>query len=447
MSAPVIEYVKYKNSLANEKRRNYIKIIKLRREGYTCNKIVNETGIDYYVVKRILDNDKKGFLPKGRQCNNATLKYQTFKNMYYIGNLNLAIPIKSIKKINDQMVYDFTTILDSHTFIANSFVLKNCIVQTPEHSKIGLIKHLSLIGSITIGDKDNTEIVRKFIMEYPDVKRIYEVPVSELKNMFKVFLNGEWLGVIQNKYDVGDKYTDNPVLKFYGDAKVMKLTSGFNPQMTSVAFDHKESEIRICTDSGRLYRPVIRVNGDNEMMLTKEMIEKISLDVTDSGKITDWDEFYMQEPYPIEFVDSEEQPYMMVAEDIKTLNEHRKKILDTENYKFNDDETKIVNRYGDEFFLKFDCVEIHPSVLLGEIATNIPFCNRNQGPRNIFQYAQGRQGMGIYCTVYRSRTDISYVLYSPEVPVVNTRTSKYTYTDILPPGANAVVAIACYSGL
>jgi len=246
---------------------------------------------------------------------------------------------------------------------------------------------------------------------------------------------------------VGDKYYDNPVLRLYSDTKVKKITGEFNPEMTSVALDHKNLELRFCTDSGRLYRPVIRVNGDNEMMLTKEMINRISLKATDTDRITDWNEFYIQKPYPIEFIDSEEQPYIMIAEDRKTLNADRKKILDSAKYKFDGDESKITNRYDDKFFRRFDVVEIHPSVLLGELPTNIPFCNRNQAPRNIFQYAQGRQGMGIYCTTYRSRTDISYVLYHPEVPVVNTRTSKYTYTDILPPGSNAVVAIACYSGL
>lgn len=359
----------------------------------------------------------------------------------------VAVPIAFIKDTNPQKVYDFTTIEYTHTFIANGIVSSNCPISTPEHAKIGLIKHLTMIGSITIGDRDNTELVKEFITTHPLIKKVYSVPVHELKNMFKVFLNGEWLGMVENLYNVGDSYDSNPVLKFYADAKVRKLSGAFNPQMTSIAFDHKDNEIRFNTDSGRLYRPVIRVNGDNEMMLTKKMIDSISLKATDKGKITDWDEFYMQEPYPIEFIDSEEQPYMMIAEDRATLNFERSKILGSMKHKFTGDESKIVNRYDDKFFDRFDSVEIHPSVLLGEIATNIPFCNKNCAPRNIFQYAQGRQGMGIYCTSYRSRTDISYVLYNPEVPVVNTRTSKYTYTDILPPGSNAVVAIACYSGL
>jgi DNA-directed RNA polymerase beta subunit len=447
VSAPVIEYVKYKNLMSQQKRQDYVTIIDLYKREYTAKQIIKKTGIEECIVKRITINHRKGHVPKARQCDPNAMKYQEFKDKYYIDRLNLAMPIKSINQVEEQMVYDFTTILDTHTFIANSIACSNCIIQTPEHSKIGLIKHLSMIGSITIGDKDNTELVKEFIIKYPDFKRVYEIPLQDLKHHYKIFLNGEWLGVIHNRYNVGDKYIDNPVLRFYGDAKVKKLSGAFNSQMTSIALDHKDSEIRIYTDSGRLYRPVFRVNGDNEIMMTKELINKISLKATDIDKISDWEEFHTQAPYPVEFIDSHEQPYLMIAEDRAVLNIERKKIIDSENYKFKDDESKLINRYDDKFFLRYDCVEIHPSVLLGEIATNIPFCNRNQAPRNIFQYAQGRQGMGIYCTTYRSRTDISYVLYNPEVPVVNTRTSKYTYTDILPPGSNAVVAIATYSGL
>jgi DNA-directed RNA polymerase beta subunit/intein/homing endonuclease len=375
------------------------------------------------------------------------MSFNEFKNNYCVRDNKLAIPIKNITQLGEETVYDFETALDSHTFIANSFVVSNCNIQTPEHAKIGLIKHLSMIGSITIGNKDDTEHVRMFIMEHPDIKRIYDVPASKLKNMVKVFLNGEWLGVIENKLNVGDDFIDNPSLRLYADSRAMKISGKFNREMTSIAFDHNNNEIRFCTDSGRLYRPVLRINGDNELMLTKDHIDRISLNPMDRDKITDWDEFCDIDNYPIEFIDSEEQPYLMIAEDIHVLNEERKKIIESENYKFTDEnEMKVINRYGKNTYIRFDAMEIHPSVLLGEIATNIPFCNRNQAPRNIFQYAQGRQGMGIYCTTYRSRTDISYVLYNPEIPLVNTRTSKYTYADHLPPGSNAIVAIACYSG-
>jgi len=54
--------------------------------------------------------------------------------------------------------------------------------------------------------------------------------------------------------------------------------------------------------------------------------------------------------------------------------------------------------------------------------------------------------MGLYCTNYRDRLDISYILYHPQKPVVTTRASKYVFTDTLPFGENAIVAISTYTG-
>jgi len=54
--------------------------------------------------------------------------------------------------------------------------------------------------------------------------------------------------------------------------------------------------------------------------------------------------------------------------------------------------------------------------------------------------------MGIYTSNYRDRLDISYILYHTQRPLIMTRTAKFLYSDILPSGENAVVAIACYTG-
>uniref|UniRef100_A0A6C0BDG7 DNA-directed RNA polymerase n=1 Tax=viral metagenome TaxID=1070528 RepID=A0A6C0BDG7_9ZZZZ len=319
-----------------------------------------------------------------------------------------------------------------------------CPVSTPEHAKIGLIKHLTLISSITISDADNTMLVREFINQ--NITKLSDMKTISLENNYKVFLNGEWLGIIENRYRIGDNYTDNPLLKFYSLARTKKISGYFDPQMTSIALDYKEKEIRFCTDAGRLYRPVIRVNGDNEMVITKDILDMISLDVLEKGKISDWDEFYRLEPYPIEFIDTEEQPYMMIAHKIENLNFERYKIQKSLKYRFTSNEHHVIDNYDDKTFVRYNYVEIHPVLLLGEMTANLPFCDKNQSPRNIFSYAQGKQGMSIFNTVYRSRTDISYVLYHPETPVVDTIAAKYTNIDYLPRGSNAVVAVACFSG-
>ena len=158
----------------------------------------------------------------------------------------------------------------------------------------------------------------------------------------------------------------------------------------------------------------------------------------------------MKNPGGIEYIDMEEQPYLLVSDKIEKVEEMRKRMNDSID-KVPDEKSlnkleQINNRYDDLMYQKYTHSEFHPSFLIGEIATNIPFCNHNAGPRNIFFYAQAKQAMGVYISNYRDRLDISYILYHPQKPLINTRTSKYNYTDVLSAGENAVVAIACYSG-
>jgi hypothetical protein len=137
----------------------------------------------------------------------------------------------------------------------------------------------------------------------------------------------------------------------------------------------------------------------------------------------------------------------MLIDKVKKANQMMEKMKASRSFKFTGhSETDAINRYNENFHLKYTHCEFHPSILLGEIAVNIPYCDSNQGPRNIFQYSQGRQAMGIYATNYRDRTDISYILYHPQKPVVTTRGGKYVNTEILPPGENACVGIATYTG-
>jgi len=110
------------------------------------------------------------------------------------------------------------------------------------------------------------------------------------------------------------------------------------------------------------------------------------------------------------------------------------------------DVKSILNRYDKQMYLKYSHCEIHPSMLFGIVANNIPFMNHNQGPRNMFQYSQARQAQGIPTSNYKHRLDISYALYHPAKPLVTTRSMKYVHTDKLPASENAIVAIGVYTG-
>ena len=97
-------------------------------------------------------------------------------------------------------------------------------------------------------------------------------------------------------------------------------------------------------------------------------------------------------------------------------------------------------------YMMFLVSEIHPFLVEGMLTGIIPFANHNQGPRNIYSFAQGKQAMGIYTSNYRDRLDISYILYHTQKPLVITKIAKYIHTDILPCGENAIVIIGTYTG-
>ena len=310
-----------------------------------------------------------------------------------------------------------------------------CCVQTPEHAKIGLTKHLALIGSITVMQTSQLNIIKGFLRR--KLMNLKDLPSKVLSYMSKVFLNGEWLGMIDKPVELENEIREN------------KLKGKFDPTMGIV---HKldEREIHIFSDTGRMYRPAIRVE-DNKMMLTKKLINTTSINKMDKDKkITTWEEFMLKNPGVIEYIDMEEQPFLMVSESHEKLEKNRKimedsikKVKNIKDFKVN----TIENRYDDLMYARYSHCEFHPSFLLGEISTNTPFSDNNAGSRTLFNYAQTRQSMGIYISNYRDRLDISYILYHVQRPLVSTRTSKYTYTDVLPAGENAVVAIACYTGL
>ena len=227
--------------------------------------------------------------------------------------------------------------------------------------------------------------------------------------------------------------SNNP-FELYDELKTLKQ-NGFILRTNSVVHNIPLGELKIYTDSGRLIRPILKVK-DNEIVLKDKHIIEI-LNDKNIKNLNKWEALIEKYPETIDFLDMEEQYFALVAD-------YRSKILDMkkkEKKVYPDNNEPIVNRYDESMILKYTHCEFHPTMILGIIASNIPFANHNQGPRNIFQYAQGRQAMGFYSSNYKDRLDISYILYNTQTPLVNTRTSKYIHTDVLPCGENAIVMI------
>lgn len=298
-----------------------------------------------------------------------------------------------------------------------------CPVETPEGKKIGVVKHLSISASVTVGTSSQNAIIKNVVKKHTTPK--LSVSLDRLSIDYKIFANGEWLGCSSVK----DAY------KLYLLLKENKLNGLIDPR-SSIVFDVNKHEMNVWTDSGRLYRPVFRVS-DNQLIFNKEHL--IGNDVSGNSN---WNSFLVRNPTVFEYITSMEHANTLIAENFDSLKQmhDRSKVKPTKN------ELVALNRYDENIYVKYTHAEIHGAMVLGMLTSSLPYSHLNPGTRNIFQYSQGRHALDIYSTNYRFRHDISSIMYYPQRPLVNSRFAEYMHTDKLSAGENAVVAIMCYTG-
>lgn len=300
-------------------------------------------------------------------------------------------------------------------------------IESPEHANIGLVKHLSLLGTVSIENKHNSKTIYEFLKSHENFTHMNNIQVSYIEQT-KIFLNGEWVGCSLKPINI------------YNDLKKIK-TVGLITRDCGITFDFKFNEINIHTESGRLIREIFKVKN-NKLIITNEMIEEV-VNNKQENNINKWDLLMIKYPEAIDIIDNDEQFFSLIAEsedDVIKMHENEKKIYD-------DSSSLTINRYDESLILNYSHCEIHPICLLGIMSSCIVFGDHNQGPRNIYQFAQGKQGMGIPITNYRDRMDISHILYNTQKPLVNSVAAKYSNQDVMPCGENCIVAHAFYTGM
>ena len=329
--------------------------------------------------------------------------HETYLNGNVLNENYISIPIFSIEEIEPEFVYDFTTRSDNHSFVASSFVTHNCPAETPEGASIGVVKNISYMAHLTI--PTNSSSLYEYVEPY--IIAIDQVSAKELYEKVKVFVNGAWVGI-----------STDP-MNLYNEMKEKKYKGIINIY-TSIVFDFKNSEIRICSDGGRLTRPVLRVK-DGKAIITKDIIDKIS------KKELSWNDLLTScklHTSMIEYIDPEEQNNSMIAMKVKNA------YLNDVNTKYN-----------------YTHCEIHPSTIFGLLASCTPYPEHNQAPRNTYQCAMGKQAIGVYAMNYDERMDkTSYVLTNPSRSLVDTRLMNFIQLNRIPSGCQIHVAIMTHTG-
>jgi len=103
---------------------------------------------------------------------------------------------------------------------------------------------------------------------------------------------------------------------------------------------------------------------------------------------------------------------------------------------------------GDVMWIHHTKSELMTSVMISDITVESDYHSFIGGDGfTVSNSAMGKQAVGIYMSNFNNRIDtLGHVLHYPQTPLVRTKLSKYTYSDSLPSGINAVVAIATHTG-
>lgn len=273
-----------------------------------------------------------------------------------------------------------------------------CPAETPEGASVGLVKNLAVAASITIAS--NSTNVREIVNGLDTL--IFDGTNIDIFNPSntKIVINGDIIGV----------HSKPKVL--YEELIKLKRSGAINPY-TSVVWNIQNNELCICTEGGRCVRPLYAVYKNDDKFYIKEF-----------AKDMDWND--VMHNGVVEYLDVEEANSLVIAMTYKDLFKGTK---------------------GSSIGIKYTHLEIHPSLILGAIASCIPFSDHNQAPRVAYQSSMAKQALGVYTTNFRYRFDtMGHVLDYPQKPLVRTKVSQYVNKDNLPCGINAIVAIATYTG-
>ncbi|MHA1708072.1 MAG: DNA-directed RNA polymerase subunit B [Candidatus Heimdallarchaeaceae archaeon] len=280
---------------------------------------------------------------------------------------------------------------------------KICPNETPEGPNCGLVKNLALQAYISVG-LDEKEIEKKLISDLglnliksrdlADPKS----PLVELManpNYCKVFLNGSFLGIVENGAEFRKKL-------------IQMRREGEIHHEVNVTYYDDTLELMVNCDAGRVRRPLIIVeNGKSK--LTKDMYNWIN-----SGKWS-WSDLVRNQV--IEYVDAEEEENLLIALDEDSITQ----------------ETTHM--------------EITPSTILGICASLIPYPEHNRSDRNVYEAGMAKQALGIFAANFRYRMDTrAHILHYPQKPLVKTHGMDAINFESRPAGQNFIVAILSYEG-
>ena len=288
-----------------------------------------------------------------------------------------------------------------------------CPNETPEGHSVGVVKNLASTACIT--QFSNTGVVLEFIQGMPEFKIIRGLPIEEMFTGARIFVNGKWIGM----------FPPESALECVKRLRKAKR-SGFIQRQIAIVWKPTVKELWLSTEAGRLVRPLYFAPALLDIARSPEPLRKELLASIAACK--NWEEILRWESPAghnlMEYIDAGETEQAMIAMDAPDL-------------------IKMPTAEADSY----SHAEIHACVILGSIASTIPFPDHNQSPRNAYQCAMGKQAMGVFAQNYQERFDaLAHMLMYPNLPLVSPNMGKHYGAYSMPSGRNIVVAIMAYGG-
>lgn len=264
-----------------------------------------------------------------------------------------------------------------------------CPCETPEGQKVGIVLNFALLARVS---KRMPSVAVRRVLE--DSKTIVSVDDTDLEDMAErsaVYLNSILIG-----------FSENP------DETVEELRALRSKRLldreVSITYDIVDNDVRVFCDEGRIVRPLFSLK-DNKMDFTR-----IAKYKNQWGKLV--------RKGMITYVDSSEIENSVLAMNVDMITKQHS-----------------------------DFCEIHPSCILGIMASIIPYPDHSQSPRNCYQASMGKQALGIPALSYNMRTDTKiHVLHYSQRPIVSTKAADLLGFNAMPSGINAIVAIMPFGG-
>ena len=286
-----------------------------------------------------------------------------------------------------------------------------CPAETPEGHAVGVVKNLSSTALVSL--PISPEPIVSFLYDVLEMKNLGDVPRPLLFEGTRILINGAWIGILK---------TDATGAAAAAAALRNAKRSGRIHPHTGITYKTARREIWINTEGGRLIRPVLNAAAVRELASNPQNAPPwLSGSAMLATSEYNWNTVLQwvspQGHSLIEYIDPTE----------------------TENF--------YIAMHAVDVEKDHTHAEIHPCTMLGTMASNIPFPDHNQAPRNSYQSAMGKQAMGVYALNFRERLDtMSNLLWYSSVPLASPYMSRFYRAQSMPSGFNIVVAIMTYGG-